>query len=423
MVPDPQCASCNGSFVEKMENPADDPREFQHHGTGDFGSDGIPPEMDTFFRQFISGIIIQPSLVHSILVSLQQLMDRGSTGRMSPGGRASSEREFPGRRVRFDMHGPGGATRSVTIGGPNTLGGRPSSVPRSGEVPTMSEFIRQGGGPNQEAGITGPVMAQYLMALLGQRGGLDPLGGLFSMGMGDNAAERGRWGDYVFNQEALDQIMTQLMENSNSSRPVPATEEIISKLPREVLRVGSATLQKDCAVCKEQFKLETEDPDEQIVVTLPCTHPFHEGCILPWLKSNGTCPVCRHALIPQPEQHPPSPGSGTSGGTTRSQNTRSRSPGFRPAGPGDPASMFGTLFGGGPSTGGSGGTSRHTRTNSDPNQSPRRVNEFSDPGNMFASLFGYMGPNGGGSGGTSSPRNTQRSDDPDIPGGWQEQLD
>jgi E3 ubiquitin-protein ligase RNF115/126 len=66
---------------------------------------------------------------------------------------------------------------------------------------SQPRFIRHGHGPNHEAGITGPVMAQYLMALLGQRGALDPLGSLFSMGMGDNATERGRWGDYVFNQE------------------------------------------------------------------------------------------------------------------------------------------------------------------------------------------------------------------------------
>lgn len=29
-------------------------------------------------------------------------------------------------------------------------------------------------------------------------------------------------------------------------------------------------LERDCAVCKEQFQLETEDPDEQVVVSLPC---------------------------------------------------------------------------------------------------------------------------------------------------------
>ena len=37
---------------------------------------------------------------------------------------------------------------------------------------------------------------------------------------------------------ALDQIITQLMENTNSSRPVPATDDIVSNLPREVLELG-----------------------------------------------------------------------------------------------------------------------------------------------------------------------------------------
>jgi len=117
------------------------------------------------------------------------------------------------------------------------------------------------------------------------------------------------------------------MENSNTHRPVPATEEIMNDLPREVLMEGSSTLEKDCAVCKDQFKLETEDPDEQVVVTLPCQHPFHEPCIFPWLKSSGTCPVCRYALVPQPEHHamPPRPdsepeGGGSGGGRNPGQN-------------------------------------------------------------------------------------------------------
>lgn len=59
-------------------------------------------------------------------------------------------------------------------------------------------------------------------------------------------------------------------------------------------------LEKDCAVCKDQFSLQTDDPDEQLVVTLPCKHPFHSPCITPWLKQNGTCPTCRYQLVPQP---------------------------------------------------------------------------------------------------------------------------
>lgn len=47
---------------------------------------------------------------------------------------------------------------------------------------------------------------------------------------------------------------------------------------------------KRCAVCLEDFEAR-----EQVMVT-PCEHMFHEHCILPWVKSNGQCPVCRFVL-------------------------------------------------------------------------------------------------------------------------------
>ena len=37
---------------------------------------------------------------------------------------------------------------------------------------------------------------------------------------------------------ALDQVITQIMEQSNAHRPVPATDEIMAKLPRELLEEG-----------------------------------------------------------------------------------------------------------------------------------------------------------------------------------------
>ena len=86
-------------------------------------------------------------------------------------------------------------------------------------------------------------------------------------------------------------------------------------------------LEKDCAVCKEQFALGTEDPDEQIIVTLPCKHPFHEPCIMPWLKSSGTCPVCRYQLVPQPSNHAPGPGPPSGSGSGDNPNPSSSRPG------------------------------------------------------------------------------------------------
>lgn len=56
-------------------------------------------------------------------------------------------------------------------------------------------------------------------------------------------------------------------------------------------------ISKQCAVCTDNFEVSQE------VVALPCAHSYHTDCILPWLKMNGTCPVCRHQLVPQPQPH------------------------------------------------------------------------------------------------------------------------
>jgi hypothetical protein len=65
---------------------------------------------------------------------------------------------------------------------------------------------------------------------------------------------------------------------------------------RGILRTRSATPpstteeEKACTVCLETFL-----PGEQVAIT-PCNHMFHQGCIAPWVKGHGNCPVCRFAL-------------------------------------------------------------------------------------------------------------------------------
>ncbi|KAJ3828578.1 hypothetical protein F5880DRAFT_1608319 [Lentinula raphanica] len=358
MVPDPICASCHGDFVEKIENPEDDPREFHHGDPMDDG--GVDP----------------------FLMLFQSLMGRGVP---EPRSRPSSPRRdsaqngnMPGWRWWTGIH----------------LDRWPKYKGGSQDWSRCNYEAHQYGRSDDDRtpGIAGPLMAQYLMALMGNRGSYADM---FRMGDPGDAAERGRMGDYVFNQEALDQIITNLMENSNASRPVPATEEIMDKLPREVLEVGSKTLEKDCAVCKEQFQLQTEDPDEQVVITLPCGHPFHSPCILPWLKSSGTCPVCRHQLVPQPEHHPlpprgPSPP--TNDGHSRNSNSGN--------GEGIFQHLFGSMLGSGSSSNPnssrtSGGHSSRQSTNS---QNPTSNRSF-------------------------NPSGDQHNGDHHLPGGWDDELD
>ncbi|GIL59455.1 hypothetical protein Vafri_14144 [Volvox africanus] len=46
-----------------------------------------------------------------------------------------------------------------------------------------------------------------------------------------------------------------------------------------------------CTVCHDAFTHGVE------VVELPCRHCFHEDCIMPWLRQQNTCPVCRMRLL------------------------------------------------------------------------------------------------------------------------------
>ncbi|KAL6846295.1 hypothetical protein ACP4OV_023743 [Aristida adscensionis] len=62
-------------------------------------------------------------------------------------------------------------------------------------------------------------------------------------------------------------------KSARAGAPPPSTEE-----------------EKACTIC-----LETFSPGEQVVVT-PCNHMFHQGCIAPWVKGHGSCPVCRFTL-------------------------------------------------------------------------------------------------------------------------------
>ncbi|KAK7695041.1 hypothetical protein QCA50_002229 [Cerrena zonata] len=327
MVPDPHCASCNGTFVEKMENPADDPRNFQAQAADPTGDeDPFGP------RDFLFGL--STLLNAGGMPSQNRTGPSAGTGQSFPergqtlGGRATNTTTrgtSSGFSIRIDRTGTGPARTIIT-------GGAPTSDSNGGNgqarIPLLSEFVQRapprGGLGDEREMITGPLMFQYLINMLSQ--GRNGPGSEFPFpGMMPPGSENGRWGDYVFNQDALDQIISQLMENS-SSHPVPATEEIINNLPKDTLSPGSPLLQKDCAVCKDQFQLNTDDPAEQVVVTLPCKHPFHEPCITPWLKSSGTCPVCRYELVPQPHH---GGANNTPGGSSSSNN--------RPNGPSSPS--------------------------------------------------------------------------------------
>ncbi|KAI0425111.1 hypothetical protein F5Y09DRAFT_322569 [Xylaria sp. FL1042] len=100
-------------------------------------------------------------------------------------------------------------------------------------------------------------------------------------------------GDAVYSQEALDRIITNLMEaNPQSNAPPPATENAIASLPKKKLdeEMLGPDLKGECTICIDEVKVGDE------VIVLPCRHWFHEECASLWLKQHNSCPVCRAAI-------------------------------------------------------------------------------------------------------------------------------
>eukprot|EP01023_Acetabularia_acetabulum_P006735 TRINITY_DN12833_c0_g1_i4.p1 TRINITY_DN12833_c0_g1~~TRINITY_DN12833_c0_g1_i4.p1 ORF type:complete len:327 (+),score=46.38 TRINITY_DN12833_c0_g1_i4:61-1041(+) len=83
------------------------------------------------------------------------------------------------------------------------------------------------------------------------------------------------------------------------SKP-PASKTTIKNLPR--MKIDDQNLKElsgdqTCAVCMERF-VKNDD-----VIVMPCKHPFHFGCVEPWLKQTNSCPTCRTELTTDNKQY------------------------------------------------------------------------------------------------------------------------
>ena len=113
--------------------------------------------------------------------------------------------------------------------------------------------------------------------------------------------------DYLVERnDLLDEILAELAE-SHQPASLPTCEDAINSLPRS--RVGDGTRASypaACSVCQEKFT------EGQEAIHLACQHTYHESCLLPWLKTNSTCPSCRTRVrqpAAEPSASPVSPGA------------------------------------------------------------------------------------------------------------------
>ena len=94
--------------------------------------------------------------------------------------------------------------------------------------------------------------------------------------------------DFQFNN--LVNILMSLDIGSNTHPP--ASEKAIKELKKVEVQENNINDYKNmtCNICLDNFEIGNT------LRILECNHEFHENCIITWLKSNNTCPICRHEL-------------------------------------------------------------------------------------------------------------------------------
>ena len=65
----------------------------------------------------------------------------------------------------------------------------------------------------------------------------------------------------------------------------------IFKLPIRKINSNDNLLLDECSICLEQYVKKDK------IMSLECSHSFHDSCIKLWLKNNNTCPQCRENII------------------------------------------------------------------------------------------------------------------------------
>ncbi|CAA6664254.1 unnamed protein product [Spirodela intermedia] len=104
--------------------------------------------------------------------------------------------------------------------------------------------------------------------------------------------------------EVFDRLLSYIVSSTSDDHGDPALEIVDCGIPRPAAKsyvesipgveITEEFIAADpfllCAVCKEEFVLQTE------ARRLPCGHIYHQDCILPWLSRHNSCPVCRFRL-------------------------------------------------------------------------------------------------------------------------------
>ncbi|XP_008807019.2 E3 ubiquitin-protein ligase Praja-2-like [Phoenix dactylifera] len=124
---------------------------------------------------------------------------------------------------------------------------------------------------------------------------------------------------YTSDYEAYEVLFGQFADHDSSLKgSPPAAKSVVENLPSVMMAKEDVDENNNvCAVCKDGILVREK------VKRLPCSHHYHEDCILPWLSIRNTCPLCRFELpTDDPEYEKWKARRATSGGSGEDSQLR-----------------------------------------------------------------------------------------------------
>ncbi|KAH6572817.1 hypothetical protein BASA62_003227 [Batrachochytrium salamandrivorans] len=315
----PNCLLCNSEFIEEIEE-ASHPQEW----TGIPASEGHGVQSGSFtMHTSVDGMPGEPSIEQLLPMILQQLLFTVAAGRggatfslpiftssEAPRGNSSSAEGT----TRDPYTAAEGTPQSHTINQEGThtfsfeyshpadpnLGsaGHAGSETQTQPDQNHSNFPSEANHNLSEEGLS---LEEQMLRRMFRR---------FSGNMNPNTTSsqdsrlatiapiliqllgiRGSLGDYVADGDSFEDIITRLFEqHTQGSDTQAAPSNIIASLPKEKFSKGTSS-QTECAICQDEYI------QDELLISLPCTHIYHPDCITSWLKLNGTCPICRFSFV------------------------------------------------------------------------------------------------------------------------------
>jgi hypothetical protein len=248
-----QCTTCNGNFVEELNQGIEEFLEPEENGASE-------SDNSNYNGGGVNAVVREENLDST---NPSSRTNDSSTSAFDSG---QLFQQLIGTVLGIPLSGNTGTTDSngVTMIRQNGNSGRPVGI-----------VIRQYGFDGNRGGSGSGTLPHGILGLL------NSLNAIRSSSMQNNP-------DALTNEQFQQFLHHILMNESSHSGSAPLADSAIEKL-KKLTVTGTTNVSElgECCISQEPF--ETGD----VVVCLPCGHNYKEDPIVHWLKMHATCPVCR----------------------------------------------------------------------------------------------------------------------------------